>query len=63
MLRHDSSCGGEEEGMTDMQFKGMLLDQLDDLKRILKLAEAADNTAVIEEVESQIAKLNKKLQF
>ena len=30
--------GGEEMGMTDSQYKGMLMDQLADLQRILDLA-------------------------
>ena len=61
--KSDLLNGGEEMGMTNEQYKGMLLDQLADLKRILKLAEAAGNSDIQEEVESQIAKLNEKLKF
>ncbi|NBH81307.1 hypothetical protein D3Z52_25235 [Clostridiaceae bacterium] len=55
--------GGEEMGMTNEQYKGILLDQLADLRRILKLVTKAGNAEAQEEVEDQIAKLNEKLKF
>lgn len=50
-------------GMTNEQYKGVLLDQLADLQRILKLVVKAGNTEAQDEVESQIAKINEKLKF
>ena len=55
--------GGEEMGMTDNQYKGMLLDQLEVWQRILDMAKAAGNTEIQDEVEKQIAKINEKLKF
>ncbi len=55
--------GGEEMGMTDNQYKGMLLDQLEIWERILSMAKAADNTDIQVEVEKQITKINEKLKF
>lgn len=53
----------ESEGMTDCQYKGMLLDQLSDWERVLSMAKAAGNTDIQYEVEKQIAKINEKLKF
>lgn len=55
--------GDEEMGMTDSQYKGMLLDQLEGWQRILNMAKAAGNTEIQNEVEMQIAKINEKLKF
>ena len=55
--------GGEEMGMTDNQYKGMLLDQMETWERILDMAKAAGNTDIQVEVEKQIAKINEKLKF
>lgn len=55
--------GGETMGMTDSQYKGMLMDQLADLQRILDLAIKAGNAEIQSEVENQIAKTNEKLKF
>lgn len=55
--------GGEEMGMTDSQYKGMLMDQLADLQRILDLAIKAGNADIQKEVENQIEKVNEKLKF
>ena len=55
--------GGEEMGMTDNQYKGMLLDQLEIWERILSMAKDAGNTDIQVEVEKQIAKINEKLKF
>ena len=55
--------GGESVGMTDNQYKGMLLDQLEDWQEILDLAIEAANTAIQKKAEKQIAKINEKLKF
>ncbi len=71
----DYSClpnGGDPVGMTDNQYKGMLLDQLEVWQRILELevwqrildmAIEAGNSEIRKEVEKQIAKTNEKLKF
>lgn len=50
-------------GMTDSQYKGMLLEELEDRKRILDMAIKAQNAEIQAEVENQIAKINEKLKF
>lgn len=55
--------GGDSVGMTDNQYKGMLLDQLEDWQEILDLAIAAENTEIQKKAEKQIAKINEKLKF
>lgn len=62
----DHSClpnGGDPMGMTDNQYKGMLLDQLEVWERILDMAIEAGNAEIRKEVEKQIAKTNEKLKF
>lgn len=62
----DYSClpnGGDLVGMTDNQYKGMLLDQLEVWQRILDMAIEAGNSEIRKEVEKQIAKTNEKLKF
>ncbi len=59
----DLPNGGEEMGMTDNQYKGMLLDQLEDWQEILDLAIEAKNTEIQKKAEKQIAKINEKLKF
>lgn len=62
----DHSClpnGGDPVGMTDNQYKGMLLDQLEIWERILDLAVKAGNTEIQDEVRKQIDKTNEKLKF
>ncbi len=63
--RNDSRLldGGDSVGMTDSQYKGMLLDQLEGWQRILDMAIKAGNTEIQKEVENQIAKINEKLKF
>ncbi len=63
--RNDSLLlnGGDSVGMTDNQYKGMLLDQLEIWQRILDMAIKAGNTEIQKEVEIQIAKINEKLKF
>lgn len=65
--RNDSHLldGGDSVGMTDNQYKGMLLDQLEveDWQEILDLAIAVGNTEIQKKAEKQIAKINEKLKF
>ena len=51
--RNDSHLldGGDSVGMTDNQYKGMLLDQLEDWQEILDLAIAAGNTEIQKKAE------------
>ena len=53
----------EEMGMTNEQYKGMLLDELEDWREVLELAKEADDKKVIVKAEKQIAKINEKLKF
>lgn len=55
--------GGDSVGMTDSQYKGMLLDQLEDWQEVLELAKEAGNTDIQGKAEKQIAKINEKLKF
>lgn len=55
--------GDDSMGMTDNQYKGMLLDQLEVWERILDMAVKAGNAEIQKEVEKQIAKTNEKLKF
>ena len=55
--------GDDSMGMTDNQYKGMLLDQLEDWHEVLDLAIKAGNTEIQEKVEKQIRKINEKLKF
>lgn len=55
--------GGEEMGMTNEQYKGMLLDELEDWQEILDLAIETENTEIQKKAEKQIAKINQKLKF
>lgn len=62
----DYSCllnGGDPVGMTNEQYKGMLLDQLEIWEELLDLAVKAGNTEIQKKVEKQIAKTNEKLKF
>ena len=55
--------GGDSIGMTDNQYKGMLLDQLEDWQEILELAVESKNDEIQKKAEKQIAKINEKLKF
>lgn len=66
MAKRDDSYlldGGDSVGMTDNQYKGMLLDQLEAWERVLVMVVKAGNAEAQEEVERQIAKTNEKLKF
>ncbi len=53
----------ESMGMTNEQYKGMLLDELEDWQEVLELAEEEHNEKVIRKAKKQIAKINEKLKF
>lgn len=53
----------EDMGMTNEQYKGMLLDELEDWQEVLELAKEEDNKKVIAKAEKQINKINEKLKF
>ena len=55
--------GDDFVGMTDIQYKGMLLDQLEIWQEILDMAIEAGNTDIRKKVEKQIMKINEKLKF
>lgn len=66
MAKCDESCllnGADCVGMTDGQYKGILLDQLEDWEEILELAVKAGNAEIQKKAEKQIAKINEKLKF
>lgn len=53
----------EDMGMTNEQYKGFLLDQLEDWEEVLELAKETNDTKVIKKAEKQIKKINEKLKF
>lgn len=53
----------EEMGMTNEQYKGLLLDELEDWEEVKELAEKSNDALVIAKAEKQIAKINEKLKF
>ena len=53
----------EDMGMTNEQYKGMLLDELEDWQEVLELAKEENNVKVVKKAEKQIAKINEKLKF
>lgn len=55
--------GGDEMGMTNEQYKGFLLDQLEVWQETLELAIEAEDIKVQKKAEQQIAKIQKKLEF
>ncbi len=55
--------GGDSVGMTDSQYKGMLLDQLENWQEILELAEKSGNALIQEKAEKQIKKIEEKLKL
>ena len=61
---YDLLNGGDDSmGMSDMQFKSYLLEQLENWQEVLELAQEANDTKVQEKAERQIAKLNQALKF
>lgn len=55
--------GGEEMGMTNEQYKGMLLDQMKSWKEILELAKEAGNAVIQKKAEIEIETIHEKLNF
>lgn len=55
--------GMEEMGMTDNQYKGMLLEDLENWEEVLELAKKENNQSIIKKAEKQIEKINNKLKF
>jgi len=53
----------EEMGMTNEQYKGILLDELEDWQEVLELAEKNNDKEVIKKAKKQINKINEKLKF
>ena len=53
----------EDMGMTNEQYKGMLLDELEDWIEVKELAEEEGNEKVVKKAEKQIRKINEKLKF
>ena len=53
----------EEMGMTNEQYKGMLLDELEDWEEVLALAKESKDEKVITKANKQIEKINEKLKF
>lgn len=53
----------EEIGMTNAQYKGLLLDELEDWEEILALAQEEKNPKIISKAERHIQKIWKKLKF
>ena len=53
----------EEMGMTNEQYKGMLLDELEDWQEVLEIAKETDNDKIIKKADKQIQKINEKLKF
>ncbi len=53
----------EELGMTNEQYKGMLLDELEDWEEVLALAQESGNEKIKAKAQKQIEKINEKLKF
>ena len=50
-------------GMTNEQYKGMLLDQLEVWEEVVELAKEANDAKVLKKAEQQVAKIKNKLEF
>lgn len=53
--------GAEVNGMTDLQYKGMLLDQQQVWTDLLAFAEKAEKTEIMARIESQLKLIHRKL--
>ena len=53
----------EEMGMTNEQYKGMLLDELEDWQEVRELALETNNEKILKKADQQIAKINEKIIF
>ena len=66
MAERDSSRrpnGTDETGITDAQYKGMLLDALSDWQELAALAARNNDAEVLAKAERQMALINEKLRF
>ncbi len=50
-------------GMTDNQYKGMLVDEREDWEEVKKLAESEGNKNIADFAQKKIDKINEKLRF
>lgn len=53
----------EEMGMTNEQYKGLLLDQLEDWEEVLELAQESKDEKIINKAKKQIDKIKEKMRF
>ena len=53
----------EEMGMTNEQYKGILLDELEDWEEVLELAKETKDESLIQKIQKKIDKINEKLKF
>ena len=53
----------EEMGMTNEQYKGMLLDELEDWQEVRELALETNNEKILKKADQQIDKINEKIKF
>lgn len=53
----------DDMGMTNEQYKGMLLDELEDWQEIYELAEQSGDEKILLKAQKQIKKINEKLKF
>lgn len=53
----------DDIGMTNEQYKGMLLDELENWQEVFDMAKASGNNEILQFAEKQINKINKKLSF
>ena len=53
----------EEMGMTNEQYKGMLLEDLENWEEVLEIAKEENSQRTIQKAEKQIKKINEKLKF
>ncbi len=49
--------------MTNEQYKGLLLDSLEDWQEVLEIAKEENDTRVIKKAEQKIAKITEKMKF
>ena len=53
----------EEMGMTNEQYKGMLVDEREDWKRVRDLAEKEGNKEIAKFAQNKVDLINEKLNF
>ncbi|MCI8647891.1 MAG: hypothetical protein HFE76_14120 [Firmicutes bacterium] len=53
----------QDMGMTDNQYKGLLLEDLENWEEVLEMAKEVEAKEVIKKAEKQIKKINEKLKF